>query len=532
MGPEPHPRDAVRDHLVLAVNGQLHRVGGEAAFGTLSDFLRRDRRLIGTKIVCSEGDCGACSVLVGEPRRSEAPSVADGGGATADGLSSGALRYRAIDSCIAFLHQLDGCHVITVEGLAGRAEAQSLAELHPVQRSMVECFGSQCGFCTPGFVIAITDLLAAQDRTGSAELDDEELRVGLGGNLCRCTGYAQIVDAVREAERSAQSLAPAACADEQALAAVLGRASREPVRLEHRGRVLELPRDEQRLLAARAARPAARLVAGGTDLGVRFNKGQLSPSEDVIDLGGVAGFGGVRLLAAAAEDAAAGGRLVCGATARLSELLDAIEGLPSLADLRQVLRRFGGPQIRNLGTVGGNLVNASPIADSLPFLYVASARIELVSQRGARWLPIEQFYRGYKQLDLEPDELLRTVEVRVPDPGTGERLLLLKASRRRDLDISTFTAALWMRLEGERIDTVRLAFGGVGPTVLRLPRSEESLRGQRLEMERFRMAGEVASSEIRPISDVRGAAAYRRLLARQVMESFFRRLHGEQEEVA
>lgn len=523
---------APRDHVLLAVNGVLHEVRGASAFLTLSTYLREELRLVGTKIVCSEGDCGACSVLVGEL------TARDG------------LRYRAVDSCIAFVCQLDGCHVVTVDALARQREAQEVADLHPVQRAMAECYGSQCGFCTPGFVIAITDLVNGAALNGALP-SPSAVNTALSGNLCRCTGYVQILDAVRSVDLSAVPQ-PGELFDEGPLVEAFAAALERPVRVEATpvaeasghsdldgtsgcsfegnlsGCRIEIPRTAAQALALRAASPAARVVAGATDLGVRHNKGQLPPGDRLLLSSNLEGFGGVEVLPAETVD---GGvqprRLRLGAMARWSEVLaECAELAPEFAE---VLARFGGPQIRNLGTVGGNVINASPIADSVPFFFVSNASLRLVSQRGAREVPIVDFYRGYKSFDLAPDELLQSLTLDLPEPSRGERVLLVKASRRRDLDISTFTAALWVRTGGGEVLEARVAYGGVGPTVMRLPETEAVLTGASFDSELFRQAGAQAAREILPISDVRGAASYRHLLARNVMIRFYRELRGEQD---
>jgi xanthine dehydrogenase small subunit len=484
--------ERARDHLLVAVNGRLHEVSGDDVFLPLSTWLRERLRLVGTKIVCSEGDCGACTVLVGTP----AP---DGG----------RFAYRSLDACIAFLYQLDRRHVITVDGLA--PAGAPLEALHPAQRAMAEKFGSQCGFCTPGIVMALCELDDAARRTGRRPTD-AELRIGLSGNLCRCTGYVQILDAARALDGGGPALGE--LHDDAALLAAFA-TSAGAVRLAQEGRALELPATWPEAVAARARDPEATVVAGATDVGVQVKKGTRTPRRVLHLRSELPGFG---------EAAVADGALQVGAGARWADLLElARDAAPELA---AIVERFGAPQIRNAGTLGGNLVNASPIADSLPFLYVAEASLRLDSTRGSRRLPIADFYRGYKQLDLAPDELLAAVEI--PLPGPAVRLRLLKASRRRDLDISTFTAALCLEIDQGRIAEARLALGGVGPTVVRLPAAERSLRGSTISVDAFRAAGELAASEIRPISDVRGRAAYRRLLARNALVRFAHELGAEE----
>ena len=474
----------MRDFLLLYVNGKRHLVRGADAFVPLSTWLRERLAMTGTKIVCSEGDCGACSVLVGRVR-------------------DGALKYDAIDSCIQFMHQLDGTHIVTVEGL--KREGCKNA----VQDAMVRCFGSQCGFCTPGFVVTMTGML----ENGRVPTD-RELRDGLSGNLCRCTGYVQILEAGRAIDISNYTSMNEAFPPAEMLADFA--AHRESVKIvaETNGvrREALLPRTIAEAVEFKASNAGCTVVSGATDLGVQCNKGRIDP-RTVLVLGAVEGLADVRV---------EGDRLVVGARATWTSVERAVaERLPQL---HAVLKRFGSPQIRNAGTIGGNVINASPIADSLPFLYATEAVLEL-GGRTNRSVPIEKFYLGYKKLDLRPDELLLGLTARLPQPD--ETLKLYKISRRKDLDISTFTAAILLRREGNTIASARIAYGGVGPVVLRLRETESFLVGQPFEEETFREAGRIARTEITPISDVRGSADYRLQLAENIPVKFFRECSDE-----
>ncbi|QDU90749.1 6-hydroxypseudooxynicotine dehydrogenase complex subunit beta [Pirellulimonas nuda] len=475
----------MRDLLVIYVNGARHEVSGRWAERTLTEWLREGLRLVGTKVVCSEGDCGACSVLVG---RVEAPGEA--------------LVYRTIDACIAFLYQLDRCHVVTVEGL------RQGAVLSPVQRAMVDCHGSQCGFCTPGFVTTLHGMLEAQNGD---PLTDEGLRYGLSGNLCRCTGYAQIIEAGRSID-PARVARIAELYDSKRIATDLAAIGTEDVCIEiteaGATRRVMIPTSLSKAIAWKAEFPAARLVSGATDLGVQRNHGKL-PAGDVLYLGRVAGFDKIAHQAGALTMAA-------GATWRQVE--QATRTL--LPQLWAILTRFGSPQIRNLATFGGNLANASPIADSLPALYAQGAELELASARGRRRVPIESFYLGYKQLDLAADELI--VAVHMPLPAEHNELVLAKVSKRRDMDISTVASAVWLTVEEGTIVDARVALGGVGPTVVRSPGAEGVLVGAGVEEETFRKAGRAARADVTPISDVRSSAAYRaQLVENLVARAFF-----------
>jgi xanthine dehydrogenase small subunit len=456
--------------------------------------LRRRLGLIGTKIVCSEGDCGACTVLVGRPT-----------------FERDAFTYVPVDSCIAFMFQLDGAHIVTVEGL------RPDRKLNAVQQAMIDCHGSQCGFCTPGFVMSMTGLLEASN--GDA-FDEHAWRRGLTGNLCRCTGYTPILDAAAQACDTGRNrlsdlyLAAPILADLEAYAAdeieltapaPLGSASPLqraacPARLD----------DALRFLAAN---PDVRVFAGATDAGVRANKTGRLPAT-ILDLNRVAELDFVRI---------EHNTLTAGARASWTSLLDACES--ACPEFARILAVFGAPQIRHVGTIGGNIANASPIADSLPFLYVMEAKLVLASAAGRREVNINDFYYGYKQFDLRPDELI--AEVWIPLPAPDEHLRLYKISRRRDLDIATFTAAIRVQLDDDRITTAAIALGGVGPTVIRARRTERLLEGQLLSLETMHAAGDLAASEITPISDVRGAADYRRQLTRNVLLKFYHQIQTE-----
>ncbi|HVT26515.1 MAG TPA: FAD binding domain-containing protein [Lacipirellulaceae bacterium] len=487
------------DHVLIWVNGRRHEVRGREAFLSLSDYLRRALGLVGTKIVCSEGDCGACSVLVG--RASPCPFPPSELGVTGEGSR---LVYRAVDSCIQFIFQLDGTHIVTVEGLGDEAE------LNPVQRAIIDCHGSQCGFCTPGFVVAMTGILEECN-----ELDEAAMRCGLTGNLCRCTGYLPIIEAGRTIDAARhpriESLYPSA----QILSECAGRRD-EPIEIrakwdddEH---VFMSPPCLEAALEFLGAHPDATIVAGATDIGVRINKSLTLPRK-ILDLNRASELEGVAI-----ED----GELLLGARATWAAIEEICEEV--VPEFYKIISVFGAPQIRHAGTIGGNIANASPIADSLPFLFVMDATLELRSRSGARTVPITEFYKGYKKFDLRPGELI--AQVRVPLPAEDERLRLYKISRRLDLDIASFTAAIRVRLDGEIIDDAAVAFGAVGPTVIRARNTESYLIGRTLDEETMRAAGDVAVAEITPISDVRGAADYRFQLTRNVLLKFYHEMQA------
>ena len=517
----------MRSQISFSLNGQPVDVSGADARLTLSDFLRRRRRLTGTKVVCAEGDCGACTVLCGRP---------EGLCGRPDGKD---LSYRSIDSCITFVYQLDGVHVVTVEGLSLGEESAGRDSLHPVQLAMVQNFGSQCGFCTPGFVGAMTELAETHAELGT-DLDEESLRRGLTGNLCRCTGYVQILEAGRQIDLKSlprlrdlyderavleslrrRCVGPAQVSlgqkrDDSASASSCSASSSGNASSESAvppQSVAFLPRTSAEVVELLAAYPEARLVSGATDLGVQHNKGRLPPG-DVIALNRVDEL---------AQTLVDQHYLALGAGATWAQVEKDLASL--FPEFARVLDLFGAPQIRNAGTVGGNLMNASPIADSIPFFLATDSVFQVLGPGGVRQIPANDFYLGYKETALVAGEFL--VRILIPLAAASSFLRLVKVSRRRDLDISTFTAALRLDLDGQVIRSARVVLGGVGPVVLRLEETERLLEGETVSESLFRSAGKNARTEITPISDVRGTAANRLQLTENVLLKFWFELEAE-----
>jgi xanthine dehydrogenase small subunit len=474
-----------RDHVICYLNGKRCEVRGEDAMLTLADWLRLKQGKTGTKIVCNEGDCGACSVLVGRlTSQGDSPEKPH------------RLEYRSIDSCIAFVFQLDCTHVVTVEGLCVDGT------LSPIQEAIVNCHGSQCGFCTPGFVTTMHGLVEAEKP-----LNDTTLRYGLSGNLCRCTGYVQILQAGTSVDAASVARLSELYPDDT-MAQPLVNASDQPLLISDDKRTLYVPRTIAEALAYRAKHPRASIVAGATDYGVLHNHGCIETG-DLLCLTHVDGMSDIDI-----RD----GMLSIGALACWTDIEDAIETL--LPDYHHILTRFGSPQIRQMGTIGGNLASGSPIADSVPLHLLLDAELELASVNGTRRLPLRDFYLGYRNTALRDDELI--VRVHTPLPRENESIKLYKISKRRDMDISTLTFAIWVRHEDEVIDDVRIVVGGVGPMVMRLGKSEAILKGKPWNVSSFTAAAETAAHEVSPWTDVRGGAEYRIALTRNLLiKSFF-----------
>ncbi len=468
----------MRDYLLLYLNGRPVRVAGGDAFITLAEFLRRRRQLTGTKVVCAEGDCGACAVLVGR--------------ISADGSC---IRYASVNACIQLMFQLDATHVITVEGLK---YGQSL---NPIQKSMVKCQGTQCGFCTPGFVVSLCDLM--QDNH---EPDAHAVRRALVGNLCRCTGYDSIVRAALQTDRSSLKSVDELYPPGEILAALAG-ATAEEVGIETADARFFKPTSVPSAVRFRKEHASCLIVSGATDLGVQRNKG----TRQIRVAMSTAGLRDLQEIAVTPQN------LCIGAGATLTELERVTaEHLPELS---QFLAYFGSPLIKNAATLAGNLVNASPIGDTIPALFVLGGEVELAGTDATRWVKIDDFYTGYRKTVLASDEIV--TRVRLPLPAEGEVFKLYKVSKRKDLDISSFGAAVWMRPSGPMIEEIRIAYGGVGPTVVRLPQTEAFLSGKPASRQLFEQAGDVARGEISPISDVRGAEDYRRILGKNILIKFW-----------
>ena len=465
MANAERPTPVMRDYVLFHVNGREHRVGGAQAFTTLSRYLRYDVGATGTKIVCEEGDCGACTVLI---RRS--PDA----------------EYQPVNSCILALAQLDGASIVTVEGLKDPS-----GRLSRVQQAMMICHGAQCGYCTPGFVVAMTAMFERNDR-----IDAKTAERGLTGNLCRCTGYEPILKACTTVDAYR---VPRMRDRYPALPEVP-----DPMWIETEDRTFSAPVRIEDAIAFKRSHERCTIVQGGTDVGVWVNKRSFSAPKYLF-------LGKIRELN---ELSATDTMMKVFANVTLAEFAAAVRD--RIPELWRVLDLFGSPQIRNAGTLVGNIANASPIADTLPYLFVAEAQLEIRGSKGTRRVPITSFYLGYKQLDLQPDEIITHVHV----PVVSDTLKLYKVSRRRDLDISAFTAAIRLRMADGHIADAKIAYGGVAPVVLRLPKTEEHLRGKRMSADVFEEAGRIARSEVAPISDVRGSKEYRLQLAENIMMKF------------
>jgi xanthine dehydrogenase small subunit len=532
--------------------GQVISLANVPPSRTLLEVLREDLGGTGTKEGCGEGDCGACTVVVGE---------ADGGH----------IRYRAVNSCIKLAHSIDGLALWTVEDLAAAD-----GTLHPAQEAMVQCHGSQCGFCTPGFVMSLfgmyqnhiaptlptpcgslppegaaapADWLSqirgpglretGAPASGKNPITRELAQQELSGNLCRCTGYRPILDAAQQ-----MASLPAAPLDEADVLSKL-----ELLAQNRQGPEADLayqsPRTLAELLVARAARPEAQLVAGCTDAGLWVTKMHRQFGQ-VLDLTRVE-----ELRRVEHDDH----HIAIGAAVTLADAFAAL--VAERPQLQAFAQRFAGLPVRNAGTLGGNVANGSPIGDSMPLLIALGASIVLMSVRGHRELPLESLYTGYRQNLMARDEILAWIKVPrpvrphpnplpagegekpgapAPSPlwgegwGEGQELLrVYKISKRYDDDISAVCLAIRLQVENGQVISASLGAGGVAATPVRAAQTEAALTGQPWTLQTVQRAMAVLRAEFSPISDMRASGAYRSEVLGNLLQRFWLESQGMQQ---
>ena len=453
------------------LDGELIEIENPEPTRTVLQYLREDLRRKGSKEGCAEGDCGACTVVLAE-------------------VQNGSRKLKAINSCIQFLPTLDGKELITVESLGADGK------LHPVQQAMLEHHGSQCGFCTPGFIMSLYALYESNPTPGRAEIDD-----ALAGNLCRCTGYRPIIAAAKAMSTYAR---PAVRKSNVALQDLSRESS---LHINHAGQQFFAPRSTEELVNVLAQYPDATILAGGTDIGLWVTKQHR-------ELGNIVYTGRVTELAAANVTSSS---IEVGAAAPLTDVVPLIvEHYPGLDEM---FRRFASPPIRNAGTLGGNIANGSPIGDSMAALLVLDTALTLVSKSGERQIALTDFYHDYMVNDLQPGEVVARIDI--PLPANAATVTSHKWSKRFDQDISAVCNAYRLELLDGHVRSFKMACGGLAATVKRASATETVLNGAAWEAASIELACDALAQDFAPISDMRASAEIRLHVAQNLLRRFF-----------
>ncbi|MDQ0319078.1 xanthine dehydrogenase small subunit [Pararhizobium capsulatum DSM 1112] len=476
---------ATRNTIRFLLNHKPVELSDVSPVRTLLDFLRLERNLRGTKEGCAEGDCGACTVLVGR-------------------LLNGVLKYESVNACIRFVGSLDGCHVVTVDALA-----LPTGPLHPVQQAMVDTHASQCGFCTPGFVMSLYGLWMEDPKPSITAIEK-----ALQGNLCRCTGYAAIIRAAEAVSTIGDANRDPLIAERAAITEKL-EALRDGSRVvvgEGKDRII-LPASVNDLSEVFAAEPSARIVAGSTDVGLWVTK-------FMRDIAPVVHIGHLDELRAITTDADS---ITLGAGVSYTESYTVIvRHFPQLAELWD---RIGGQQVRNMGTVGGNIANGSPIGDTPPALIALGASVSLRKGRERRRVPLESFFIDYGKQDRQPGEFVEAVHI--PFLNKGEQFAVYKITKRLDEDISAVCGAFRVAFdETGNVAKAVIAFGGMAGTPKRAANAEAALVGKGWNEASVAAAMEALGADYTPLTDWRASADYRLLVAKNLLKRFHLEMQG------
>ncbi|MFK4818663.1 xanthine dehydrogenase small subunit [Ochrobactrum quorumnocens] len=479
---------AVRHSIRFLLNGETVELDRVSPTETLLDYLRLSCKLRGSKEGCGEGDCGACTVLVGK-------------------IVDDELIYESVNACIRFVGSLDSCHVVTIEHLRG-----SDGGLHPVQKAMIDFHGSQCGFCTPGFVMSLYGLWMRNPKPADAQIEK-----ALQGNLCRCTGYEAIMRAARAISEYGTLIDDPLAAERAQVISQLT-ALRDGARVEvgsGKDRLV-VPASLDDFATIYAAEAKATIVAGSTDVGLWVTK-MMRDISPVIFIGHL-----TELRTMSEKD----GVITIGAGVTYTEAFSFLaKRIPALGSL---INRIGGEQVRNMGTIGGNIANGSPIGDTPPPLIALNAKLTLRKGTERRMIPLEEFFIAYGKQDRQPGEFVEAVHV--PVPLEGSQFAIHKISKRFEEDITATLGAFHLTLDNEgKVASIRIAYGGMAATPKRAFNVEAALTGKLWDEESVEAVLESYSLDYQPLSDMRATADYRLLVAKNLLRRFYAETQGQAE---
>jgi xanthine dehydrogenase small subunit len=443
---------------------------------TVLDFIRKDLHLTGTKEVCREGDCGACTILIGE-------------------IIDGELKYQTINSCLLPIGKINGKHIVTIEGLNGK-------ELNPIQNLIVDEGGTQCGFCTPGFIMSMTGYFL-----NAVKFNIESLTASLDGNICRCTGYSSIIRAAHDTIDSLKKEN-----NKNNLEFLVEKKILPEYFLQIPDRLKNLETEIENFEEEKVNSPV--IISGGTDLFVQ-------KPDEILDAPVYFVLKNKQNKIIWDEDN------VCfiHASATISDIKDSMLLKKFFPDIDKFFRLFGSLQIRNSATIGGNIVNASPIGDSTIFFLALNSKLHLKNNNSSREVMLKDFYKGYKNLDLKDDERLEYLSFNLPKEEFFYSFE--KVSKRTILDIASVNSAIFLTMDGKLIKDIYISAGGVSPVPMLLEKTTAFLNGKEITEENILAASSIAQSEVSPIDDVRGSAEYKKLLLRQILFSHFLKMFPE-----
>lgn len=459
--------------IQFILNHDLVQLDDFQADKTLLDFLRLDKNLTGSKEGCASGDCGACTVVISQPNQ-----------------NSSALEYKSINSCICLLGSIHGKQVITIDGLRNGSDDK----LHPVQQAIVDEHGSQCGFCTPGFVMSLFAI-----SKNKVDIDRSEVVESIDGNLCRCTGYRPIIDA-------GLSVLDQSFSDEYDKASKQILDTLKSISTAENKNFF-IPTTIEEFAQLTVQNPGAKLLAGGTDLALEVTQG-LQTIDKVIYIGQVIELKQI----SETQDA-----ISIGSAVTYQECVELLSR--EYPTLHNHLQRFASTQVRNVGTIGGNVANASPIGDMPPVLVALNCALVLQKEGETRTVQIDDFYTGYKQTVLQKGEFLR--DIIIPKNKPNHHLSVYKISKRHGDDISAICAAFYMHIEDGKIISIRIGMGGMAATVKRASHCESYLQDQILNKQSLEKAKAKIVNDFEPMNDVRASREYRLLMAQNLLERLF-----------